>query len=294
MDKEFLRMQMLAGILTENQYQIMLDEKEQNPLLITMYNDENGFIELDSDIYLVIYSPPTKYRGIEDSGMYIYLFDKRGKSTLIPQDQKNKMSSYLDSFNIPYSFYSGTFYVTQPLSHNIEFIYGGSKPKFLSKPSKSKFKVLDFFIKKDNPKFPSNENSSKWLRGKDIYDFGGGEGPIDNPKAVIVDLFLTPEQKKNPSKFIEADLSKYIELPPKKTINITSAAAQINSPNNLSKTIKQALEPGGFLVIKDHINAVQSLLKYLKDFKLLEINYFDVEDPDDISPSDQVYVVLQK
>jgi len=179
--------------------------------------------------------------------------------------------------------------------YNIELI-NGSKPEFLSKPlkSKSKFKILDFFIKKDNPKWVDDWYSSKWLKDGEIYDFGGGEDPIYNPKAIVIDIFLDPEQKKNPSKFIEADLSKYIELPPKNVINISSAVAQINSPDNLSKTIKHALKPGGILVIKDHISAVQSLLKYLKDFKLLEINYFDVEDPDDMSLSDQVFVVLQK
>lgn len=290
MNKDILRMQMLAGIITESQYRIKLNEKDKNYLLITLYNDRNGFIKLDNNIYYA------EYGGYSTEYLIIKSFDQYGDTSDLPPEQKNKILLYLDSLKIPYEDWNEkNIYIEDPLSYNIKLIKG-SKPEFLPKPlkSKSKFKILDFFIKKDNPKWVDDWHSSKWLKDGEVYDFGGGEDPIDNPKAIVIDLFLDPEQKKNPSKFIEADLSKYIELPPKNVINISSAVAQINSPDNLSKTIKHALKPGGILVIKDHISAVQSLLKYLKDFKLLEINYFDVEDPDDMSLSDQVFVVLQK
>ncbi len=276
-------------IIVQSQYRIKLNEKDKNYLLITLYNNRNGFIKLDNNIYYA------EYGGYSTQYLIISSFDQYGDTSDLTPEQKNKMLLYLDSLKIPYEFYKEAIYIENPLSYNIKLIKG-SKPEFLPKPlkSKSKFKILDFFIKKDNPKWVDDWYSSKWLKDGEVYDFGGGEGPIDNPKAIVIDLFLDPEQKKNPSKFIEADLSKYIELPPKNVINISSAVAQINSPDNLSKTIKHALKPGGILVIKDHISAVQSLLKYLKDFKLLEINYFDMEDPDNMSPSDQVFVVLQK
>lgn len=293
MNKEFLYMQKLAGIITEGQYKAKLNEEDKKQLPIVMYTPNNGTLKLDDDVYLVSYSPPKAYA---DESISITPYDKFGNLSLISPSQKDKILSYLDSFNISYKIFDlphlTSISIDKSSLDNIKLIPGGEEPKFLSKDQKSNFKTLDFFIKRDNPDW--KDDAATWWSGTDdIYDFGGGEGPISS-EAVVVDVSLTPKQKNNPSRFIEADLSQYIKLPPKKIINISSAVPQINSPSNLAKTIKHALKPGGFLVIKDHIGAVQDLLKYLKDFKLLEISYVDVENPNNLTPSDQVFVALQK
>jgi hypothetical protein len=297
--KETLRMQMLAGIITESEYKAKLNEFSNSPLFINIYSPKlplnygkDGFIDLNSTKYNVNFDP-------QSQRAKIFLYNEYGGLACInSSDDLNNMKSHLDDFNISYKLgdcWDGgkTIIIDDVSSQNIELIYGGKKPKFKSKPKnpEENLKILDFFIERDNPKQIEGDP----IYG-DVYDFGGGENPIDedDPQAVVVDLYLTSNQKENPSKFIEADLSKYIKLPPKNGINIFSAVAQINSPNNLAKTIKHALKPGGLLVIKDHIGAVQDLLKYLKDFKLLAFEYVDVEDLDDITLSDQIFVTLKK
>lgn len=300
--KEKLRMQFLAGLITESEYKHFLNEDANSSLIVNIYSPTDrdlsgldGFINLASKKYFVNYrlNPPS---------LLIGAYTKSGKIIPIPSlEDKNKMISYLESFNISYetsivSYDGGGTWIEvyDVSSQNIEIKYGATKPNFEKKSNnKTNLKTLDFFIKRDNPELLDEYEAGDFIGGN-VYDFGGGEGPIDDSQAVVVDLYLDSKQKQNPTKFIEADLSKYVKLPPKDAINIFSAVAQINSPNNLSKTIKSALNPGGLLVIKDHIGAVQDLLKYLKDFKLLTISYIDVEDPEDITSSDQIYVVLKK
>jgi hypothetical protein len=301
--KEHVRMQFLAGLITEGQYKQYLNDSNNSPLIVNMYTPipdegedvgEDGFIDLGFNKYFFNFNPANQRASI---GPY----DEYGKETnLYSSDDENEIKSYLDSFNISYKveevWKNGKYITVDNVpSQNIKKVYGAEKPKFKAKPKNTKIdlKTLDFFIKRDNPEQLDKYDAGDFIGG-DVYDFGGSEGPIDDSQAVIVDVFLTPKQKQNPSKFIEADLSKYVELPPKEAINIFSAVAQINSPNNLSKTIKHALKPGGLLVIKDHIGAIQNLLKYLKDFKLLIISYVDVEDSENIILSDQIYVVLKK
>jgi hypothetical protein len=300
--KEKLRMQFLAGLITESEYKYSLNENTNSSLIVNIYSPTDqdlgaldGFIDLASKKYFVNYR-------LDPPELLIGAYAKSGKIIPITSiEDENKMISYLESFNISYetsivSYDGGGKWIEiyDVPSQNIEIKYGAIKPFFQKKSNnKTNLKILDFFIKRDNPELLDEYEAGDFIGGN-VYDFGGGEGPIDDSQAVVVDLYLDSKQKQNPTKFIEADLSKYVKLPPKDVINIFSAVAQINSPNNLSKTIKSALNPGGLLVIKDHIGAVQDLLKYLKDFKLLTISYMDVEDPEDITPSDQTYVVLKK
>jgi hypothetical protein len=300
--KENLRMQFLAGLITESEYKHFLNEDANSSLIVNIYSPTDqgysgldGFIDLDSKKYFVNYNltPPE---------LLIGAYTKSGMPTpIVSLEDENKMISYLESFNISYetlkvSYGGGGKWIKiyDVPSQNIEMKYGAIEPNFKKKSNnKTNLKTLDFFIKRDNPELLDEYEAGDFIGGN-VYDFGGGEGPIDDPQAVVVDLYLNSKQKQNPTKFIEADLSKYVKLPPKDAINIFSSVAQINSPNNLSKTIKSALNPGGLLVIKDHIGAVQDLLKYLKDFKLLTISYMDAEDPKDITLSDQIYAVLKK
>jgi len=291
MTQEQLRMQMLAGIITKDQYKAKLNEDSSDKLTLYLYTQTpigwEGVTLINSVLCEVSYS----------SGKFDYVSLRKYKPTKIDKfaiDHRNFseseyeiVTSYLDKLNIQYNQY---LYIKDASSYsNIETIFTKNPPNFVPKDIKLNTEILDFFIKRDNP-----EQIEGDIVYGDVYDFGGAEGPIDSSQAVVVDLYLTPKQKKNPSKFIEADLSKYVELPPKNGINIFSAVAQINSPNNLSKTIKHALKPGGLLVIKDHLGAVQNLLKYLKEFKLLEFEYVDIEDEENITLSDQIFVVLKK
>lgn len=293
--KEKLRMQFLAGVITESEYKAELNEDSSNKLTLYLYTQTpagwEGVTLINSVLCAVSYS----------SGKFDYISLRKYKPTKIDkfamghrdfsENEYEIVTSYLDKLNIQYNQF---LYIEDASSYsNIEAIFTKNPPSFVPKDTKYNLKTLDFFIKRDNPELLDEYEAGDFIGGN-VYDFGGGEGPIDDSQAVVVDLYLDSKQKQNPAKFIEADLSKYIKLPPKDAINIFSAVAQINSPNNLSKTIKSALNPGGLLVIKDHIGAVQDLLKYLKDFKLLKISYLDIEDPENITPSDQTYVVLKK
>jgi hypothetical protein len=279
--KENLRMQFLAGLITESEYKAKLFENLSNKLVIYLYNNLPsatflwyGATLIDSIVCKVSYM---------DDNISIQKYNNNAFS----ENESEIIRSYLNKLNVKYNQY---FYIKGVSNYsNIEIIFTKNAPSFVPQDIKLNTKILDFFIKRDNP-----EQIEGDIVYGDVYDFGGAEGPIDGSQAVVVDLYLTPKQKKNPSKFIEADLSKYVELPPKNGINIFSAVAQINSPNNLSKTIKHALKPGGLLVIKDHLGAVQNLLKYLKEFKLLEFEYVDIEDEENITLSDQIFVVLKK
>jgi len=298
--KEHLRMQFLAGVIAESEYKAKLNEIDNSKLVIYLYDQIRsswkGSTLIDSVPYSILY---VEYK---ESFADVREYNKDGSPSVFSEKTKDFLSSYFNKLNIKHQIYTpeifgGTGWGIRLLdldqNPNIELIFTDEPPNFTpNKKEKADLKILDFFIKRDTPDW--NDDGATWWGGTDdVYDFGGGDGPI-SPEAVVVDIYLTPNQKKNPSKFIEADLSKYIKLPPKKIINISSAVAQINSPNNLSKTIKHALKPGGILVIHDHIGAVQDLLKYLKDFKLLEIHYDEAEDPENITPSDQVFVVLKK
>jgi hypothetical protein len=279
--KENLRMQFLAGLITEGEYQAKLVENLSNKLVIYLYNNLPsatflwyGATLIDSIVCKVSYM---------DDNISIQKYNNNAFS----ENESEIIRSYLNKLNVKYNQY---FHIKGVSNYsNIEIIFTKNAPSFVPQDIKLNTKILDFFIKRDNP-----EQIEGDIVYGDVYDFGGAERPIDSSQAVVVDLYLTPKQKKNPSKFIEADLSKYVELPPKNGINIFSAVAQINSPNNLSKTIKHALKPGGLLVIKDHLGAVQNLLKYLKEFKLLEFEYVDIEDEENITLSDQIFVVLKK
>jgi hypothetical protein len=291
--KEQLRMQMLAGIITESEYKAKLNEDSSNKLTLHLYAQNfpgnwKGVTLIDSILCAVAYSSTNDYVALRKyNPIKIDKFAMHHRD--FSENEYEIVTSYLDKLNIQYN---PNLFIKDASSYsNIETIFTKSIPSFVPKDTKFNPKILDFFIKRDNPKQIEGDP----IYGN-VYDFGGGENPIDedDPQSIVVDLYLTPNQKKNSSKFIEADLSKYVKLPPKDGINIFSAVAQINSPNNLAKTIKHALKPGGLLVIKDHVGAVQDLLKYLKDFKLLAFGYIDVEDLDDITSSDQIFVTLKK
>jgi len=304
MSKEFIRMQLLSGIITESEYVNKLNESPNTSLIINVYSpnkDSNaldGFIEVNSKKYYTNYIKKTFTPGEKDDRLTIWSYNKTYNTEFLSPEDINELEIYLKNLNISYKSSPnwGMITIYDVSLQNIEIKYGATKPK--SNKNKIKFEVLEYFIKRDKPKMLYDFfDNSQYIEKGNIYDFGGAEGRDDEDEentTVVVDIYLSPPQKKNSSKFIEADLSKFVKLPPRDTITISSSVAQINSPNNLSKTINHSLNPGGLLILKDHIGAIQDLLKYLKNLTLLELQYTDVEDENNLTLSDQIRVVLKK
>ena len=160
---------------------------------------------------------------------------------------------------------------------------------------------INALIAKDSPELYIDKNSTTYTNNnqlKDInspfYDFGGGAFSINSPNNTVIDYtgedniygaefditdYTDVEDNTNLisghqfDKYIDADLRKYIKLPPKNAINITDALYNfIDNPPVIAKTINDALLPGGLLVISDHLGVVSKLLKKLPSYKLLELN----------------------
>ena len=163
---------------------------------------------------------------------------------------------------------------------------------------------INKLISKDSPKLYIDKNITEYTNNnqlKDIsspfYDFGGGAYSLDSPNNTIIDYtgedneygaefdlsdYTDVENNISPLSgykfggYIDADLRKYIKLPPKNAINITDALYNfIDNPLTIAKTINNALLPGGLLVVSDHLSVVSKLLEKLPSYKLLELNIRD-------------------
>jgi hypothetical protein len=163
---------------------------------------------------------------------------------------------------------------------------------------------INTLISKDSPELYIDKTSTTYTNNNQLkninspfYDFGGGAFSINSPNNTVVDYsgedneygaefnitdYTDAEDNINPvsghqfDNYIDADLRKYIKLPPKNAINITDALYNFNdNPSTIAKTIDDALLPGGLLVISDHLYVVSKLLKKLPSYKLLELNIRD-------------------
>lgn len=90
-------------------------------------------------------------------------------------------------------------------------------------------------------------------------------------------------------KYLDLDLNEYHKLPPRDGINITHVAYMLNI-RNVCKSIDNSLKPGGILVIHDYFYIVEKMLKYLPNYKILELQLGHYNDKTDNS----ILVVLKK
>ena len=116
------------------------------------------------------------------------------------------------------------------------------------------------------------------------YDFGGIENPLEGNNITVVDIEPNEYGEFEEDNYIQADLSKYIELPPRKGIFMGHSLIYIENYPTIAKTIDAALQPGGLLIISDWLDPINDIIPYLQSYKLLEVFTSDA-DLEDMSVS---------
>ena len=116
------------------------------------------------------------------------------------------------------------------------------------------------------------------------YDFGGIENPLEGNNITVVDIEPNEYGEFEEDNYIQADLSKYIELPPRKGIFMGHSLIYIENYPTIAKTIDAALQPGGLLIISDWLDPINDIIPYLQSYKLLEVFTLD-DDLEDMSVS---------
>jgi hypothetical protein len=126
---------------------------------------------------------------------------------------------------------------------------------------------------------------------KEIYDFGGGgiKSHFGN-KAVVIDKFDLPK-KGNPDNQTH-DLNQYIELPPRKLINMVYSFYNFQNSSEIKKTIDKALKPGGYLVVQDYNNNLGKLKSIFKNYKIIYEYIYEGNDVDDDEDEDDGFYVI--
>jgi hypothetical protein len=126
---------------------------------------------------------------------------------------------------------------------------------------------------------------------KEIYDFGGG-GSISpfGDKAVVIDAFDIPKNG-NPDNQIH-NLNQYIELSPRKLINMSYSFYNFENSSEIKKTIGKALKPGGYLVVQDYNNNLDKLKAIFKNYKIIYEYIYEGDDDFDEDEDNGFYVIV--
>jgi hypothetical protein len=144
--------------------------------------------------------------------------------------------------------------------------------------------TLDKIVTTSN--YADNSGKLKPQFGKQSYDFGGSEDPV--PNSIVVD----DAEPDGDNEWIEFDLNKIGNFPPKKYINLTFTIDYIDNLDNLIKTILNSLENNGILIVSEDVKSVSDFYNKLKNnFDILEVydfmsglneqNDYDEEDYDE-------------
>ena len=157
--------------------------------------------------------------------------------------------------------------VNLPEDSNLLKMINRDKPKI-----KAPYKYLKTIF--DNFTFPITP----------AYDFGGIENPLEGNNITVVDIEPNEYGEFEEDNYIQADLSKYIELPPRKGIFMGNSLIYIENYPTIAKTIDTALQPGGILIISDWLDPINDIIPYLQSYKLLEVFTSD-DDLEDMSVS---------
>ena len=157
--------------------------------------------------------------------------------------------------------------VNLPEDSNLLKMINRDKPKI-----KAPYKYLKTIF--DNFTFPVTP----------AYDFGGIENPLEGNNITVVDIEPNEYGEFEEDNYIQADLSKYIELPPRKGIFMGHSLIYIENYPTIAKTIDAALQPGGLLIISDWLDPINDIIPYLQSYKLLEVFTSD-DDLEDMSVS---------
>ena len=129
---------------------------------------------------------------------------------------------------------------------------------------------------------------------KDIYDFGGGDGPIDSNVTVVdIEDNEWSDDEFN-GKWIVADLTKFIKLPPKKIIHFSDSLNYFNGPG-LVKTAHNALLPGGYIFHLGYSSDIYYLFQQLSKLgKYKALNFNPNPDEDDDEGESYDYQIIKK
>ena len=126
------------------------------------------------------------------------------------------------------------------------------------------------------------------IHSNEVYDFGGSENPV--PSSVVVDI----QKPEGNNEYIEQDLDKEFNLPPKDYINLSSVIHFINNKDNLVKSINNSLKSGGILVLKTSLNQIEKILPYLSNYTPLEAQIDKEEILSSEDNPDVVSIVFKK
>jgi hypothetical protein len=140
-------------------------------------------------------------------------------------------------------------------------------------------------------KYISANDLSKKLEPnpEEIYDFGGGRYSDFGDKTVVIDAFDIP---KNPNNQMH-DLNQYIKLPPRNLINMSYSFYNFQNSSKIKKTVDDALESGGYLVVQDYNNTLEKLKSIFKNYDILYENIHE-GDPDPEEEDEGFYVIVFK
>ena len=146
-------------------------------------------------------------------------------------------------------------------------------------------------IKEEIEKFISIQNFSP----KDIYDFGGADGPVNNNVTVVDIEDKDPSDEDFKGEWIVTDLENFIKLPPKKVIHFSDSLNYFYS-KNLVKTVHNALLRGGYIFHRGYYDNISSLFKDLSklgNYKAINWNPNIDPDEEDIDETDE-YQIIKK
>jgi len=123
----------------------------------------------------------------------------------------------------------------------------------------------------------SSDDFTQYINGdySELYYFGGFESPnqrnTDFPPDEITAIDQKPSEKNEVwENYIQADLTKPLNLPPKKAIFIPMGV--ISDNENLYKNINNLLKPKGVVVINEYVSFTKDLIEFLVEkynFKIL-------------------------
>ena len=75
-------------------------------------------------------------------------------------------------------------------------------------------------------------------------------------------------------------INQYIELTPRKLINMVYSFYNFQDSPEIKKTVDDALKSGGYLVVQDYNNTLNALKSTFKNYKIVYEN-INEEDPED-------------
>lgn len=286
MNPELYRMQLLAGLITESEYKATLNENNLEDIL-KRYNVSSidDLLKVDKFFEDVHYFKKA-LMDKDDNRKNPHPFPENPIINVGNMKEFHQKWGELFPSSVEFAekFRDGH---TKWFTSTIE--YKKLMGTYREPGDIKSLKTIQFFIKRDNPNqsppyqyLKPNSPYSPLPQFEKIYDFGGSESPLKGNNVIVVDI--DDDKGDYIKNLITADLTKPQKLEPVDFINTKNFIDNLYSFKGVASNIDNSLKPGGILRMFESVEAMDSVLKSLKNFKMLEL----------YTQGDIIYVALQK